>query len=256
MMRLMADLISYLRDLLVFKVKPETLSEDVDLELQRSLAAQAELIETDRLLELIDQFAEAEARMKWAPNKKLHFEVALIKAIQSLNQVTLSEVIENLNALRDGKEIAKRPATVVAGVSPASKNTAAGSAVSTVPRVAEESSDANADVAKIWGQVCAKIPAKGFLRTLVDSLTVLGTEGRYFVVGYPAEEKSATETLITANNRRQLEALLKETSGRDWNLKFMAREDLPRKKATAPADEVEDPLIQEALEIFKGRVRS
>ena len=32
--------------------------------------------------------------MKWAPNKKLHLEVALIKAIQTLSQVTLNEVIE------------------------------------------------------------------------------------------------------------------------------------------------------------------
>src|SRR5437868_14967149 len=55
---------------------------------------------------MIDQFAAAEGRMKWAPNKKLHFEVALIKAIQTLNQVTLNEVIENLNALRDGKAVA------------------------------------------------------------------------------------------------------------------------------------------------------
>src|SRR5437868_12340918 len=101
----MSDLISYLRDLLVFKVKPDALSEDVDLDSQESLAAQAELIETDRLLELIDQFAEAEGRMKWAPNKKLHFEVALIKAIQSLSEVTLNEVIEHLNALRDGKVV-------------------------------------------------------------------------------------------------------------------------------------------------------
>ena len=83
MMRLMSDLISYLRDLLVFKAKPDALKEDVDPDVQKSLAAQAELIETDRLLELIDQFAAAEGRMKWAPNKKLHFEVAIIKAIQS-----------------------------------------------------------------------------------------------------------------------------------------------------------------------------
>ena len=251
MMRLMADLISYLRDLLVFKVKPETLSEDVDLELQKSLAAQAELIETDRLLELIDQFAEAEARMKWAPNKKLHFEVALIKAIQSLNQVTLNEVIENLNALRDGKHVSP-PTPVAPAVPAASSKNAAGGAATTAARVAET----DADPVKIWGEVCAKIPAKGFLRTLVDSLTVLGTEGRHFVVGYPAQEKSATETLITANNRRQLEGLLKEISGRDWSLKFIAREDLPPKKTDVPADDVGDPLIQEALEIFKGRVRS
>ena len=63
------------------------------------------MIETDRLLELIDQFAAAEGRMKWAPNKKLHFEVAVIKAIQTLSQVTLNEVIENLAALRDGSAV-------------------------------------------------------------------------------------------------------------------------------------------------------
>src|SRR5205807_2696989 len=96
--------ISYLRDLLVGKVKPECLADDLNPDLQKSLEAQATMIETDRLLELIDQFAAAEGRMKWAPNKRLHFEVAVIKAIQTLNQVTLNEVIENLAALRDGKQ--------------------------------------------------------------------------------------------------------------------------------------------------------
>src|SRR6184192_2428912 len=103
MMKLMSDLISYLRDLLVGKVKPEALAEDLNPELQKSLENQAAMIETDRLLELIDQFAAAEGRMKWAPNKRLHFEVAVIKAIQTLSQATLNEVIENLAALRDGK---------------------------------------------------------------------------------------------------------------------------------------------------------
>ncbi len=46
--------------------------------------------------------------MKWAPNKKLHFEVAIIRAIQSLGQATLDEVIENLGELRDGKVFRKK----------------------------------------------------------------------------------------------------------------------------------------------------
>src|SRR5882724_7358428 len=104
MMKLMSDLISYLRDLLVGKVKPEALAEDLNPDLQKSLETQADLIETDRLLELIDQFAATEGRMKWAPNKRLHFEVAVIKAIQTLSQVTLNEVIENLAALRASPE--------------------------------------------------------------------------------------------------------------------------------------------------------
>src|ERR1700682_1573675 len=270
MMKLMSDLIAYLRDLLVFKVKPDALNEDVDLDLQNSLAAQAKLLETDRLLELIDQFAEAESRMKWAPNKKLHFEVALIKAIQSLSQVTLNEVIENLNALRDGKSTTSRKSpAVVAGVSPASHKTAAGTAASTepaavsdrgdnAPRVAE--SDA-IDANEIWQRVRAKIPAKGFLRTLIDSLTVLGAEGRNFLLGYPPEQKSAIETLATTSNRRQLETLLKEVSGHDWTAKLSAKEGLPSKSPhdypSRQTDEFkDDPLIQEALEMFKGEIKS
>src|SRR5213080_1794611 len=124
MMRLMSDLIAYLRDLLVFKAKPDALSEDVDPDLQKSLAAHAELIATDRLLELIDQFGTAEGRMKWAPNKKLHFEVAIIKAIQSLGQATLDEVIEKLGELRDGKIVPQKESVpVAAGVASASPST-------------------------------------------------------------------------------------------------------------------------------------
>src|SRR5581483_11897507 len=111
MMRLMSDLIGYLRDLLVFKAKPEALKEEIEGEMQTCLAAYAELVTTDRLLELVDQFAAAESRMKWAPNKKLHFEVAIIKAIQSLGQATLDEVIKKLGQLRDGGA----PRSVAAG---------------------------------------------------------------------------------------------------------------------------------------------
>src|SRR5437868_8701436 len=49
MMRLMSDLIVYLRVLLAFKAQQHALNEDVDPDLQKSLAAHAELIATDRL---------------------------------------------------------------------------------------------------------------------------------------------------------------------------------------------------------------
>jgi DNA polymerase III gamma/tau subunit len=253
-MRLMADLISYLRDLLVFKVKPEALSEDVDPELQKSLAAQAELIETDRLLELIDQFAEAEGRMKWAPNKKLHFEVALIKAIQSLNQVTLNEVIENLNALRDGKKTVAAGAMAGSGKhrDPSDADAASSAQASAVG----DRSYSNVDAEKLWKQLCAKIPSRGFLRTIVDSLAVVGVDGRTFILAYPAEEKSSIETLASPSNRKQLQDLLNQISGRDWTLKLTAKEGLLHKRASAVVDDYKhDPLIREALEVFKGEIK-
>src|SRR4051794_3267411 len=186
MMRLMSDLISYLRDLLVYKVKPDALSDDVDEEVQAALAAQSPLIETDRLLELIDQFAEAEGRMKWAPNKKLHFEVALIKAIQTLSQVTLNQVIENLNALRDGKQT--HSTTAPAAIKPSAagklpeparapaKPVLTSSAGKPAARVAEKAPEPkkavdfprSVDAERVWAGLCQKVPARGFLRTLVD----------------------------------------------------------------------------------------
>ncbi len=259
MMRLMSDLIAYLRDLLVFKAKPDALKEDIDPDVQKSLAAHAELIATDRLLELIDQFAAAEGRMKWAPNKKLHFEVAIIKAIQSLGQATLDEVIEKLGELRDGKIIPQKESpSVAAGVSPASQNAAAGTAATTAPRVEEKA--AALDAEKIWHQVLAKIPAKSFLRTLTELVRPIGTDGRNFLLAHSRDDKSKIDALASVNNRRQLETLLKEASGRDWSVKFVAKDGIPSSTAADAAKPAEsfkdDPLIQEAIELFNAQIKS
>src|SRR5437660_7149089 len=274
MMRLMSDLISYLRDLLVFKAKPDALQNDVDPELQKALAAQSELIENDRLLDLIDQFAQAEGRMKWAPNKKLHFEVAIIKAIQSLNQATLDEVIERLGELRDGKtstekktlaaapESSAKPSSVAAGPSRtgiASAASPADNGEQRAPRVAE-SADGNNDVEKIWERAFAKIPTqKAFVRNSAAVAHVLPSAGRHFVLGFSPDQKSPMDILGTATNRKLIETLLSEVSGKDWTLKLTVRDNLVSK--VQPAGEsasenyADDPLIREALQMFKGQIR-
>src|ERR1700758_5616228 len=156
MMRLMSDLIAYLRDLLVFKAKPDALKEDVEADVQTSLAAHVKLVTTDRLLELVDQFAAAEGRMKWAPNKKLHFEVAIIKAIQSLGQATLDEGIEKLGELRDGGG-AK---TVAGGDDRGGNKPKARTAGLNAPGYSaphDEEQTATVDPGGIWERVLAKI---------------------------------------------------------------------------------------------------
>jgi DNA polymerase-3 subunit gamma/tau len=269
MMRLMSDLISYLRDLLVFKAKPDAVAEDVDPELQKALAAQANLIENDRLLDLIDQFAQAEGRMKWAPNKKLHFEVAVIKAIQSLGQATLDEVIEKLGDLRDGKPPAEKKTLsaepAVAGNSqsgsdsPASKNKPVDAASDVAPRIAE-APNGESDPEKIWQSVYAKIPnTKAFVRNSAAAAHVLPSEGRHFVLGFSPDQKPTMDILATAANRRLIETFLREVSGKDWTLKLTVQENL-RSKGEPSGQSVsenctDDPLIREALEIFKGQIK-
>ncbi len=260
MMRLMADLIAYLRDLLVFKAKPDALNEDVDPDVQKSLAAHAELISTDRLLELIDQFAGTEGRMKWAPNKKLHFEVAIIKAIQSLGQATLDEVIEKLGELRDGGGgPPRKPAAVSADVSRAPRIRAAGTAATTEPRV-EEKNEA-IEPQKLWERVLAKIPAqKGFVRNSASAAHVLGIEGRNFKLGFASGDKPMMDILGTQANRKFVETLLHEITGKDWTLKLTVNEELASRTAAvaehSPQDFKDEPLIQEAIELFNARIRT
>ncbi len=103
--RLMSDLIGHLRNLLVAKADPEGIKGEVGADVLATLQAQADRIALDRLLDLIEQFAAAEGRMKWAPNKKLHFEIAVIKAIQTLGQATLTEVLDALTVLKTGGEL-------------------------------------------------------------------------------------------------------------------------------------------------------
>jgi DNA polymerase-3 subunit gamma/tau len=262
MMRLMADLIAYVRDLLVFKAKPDALNKDVDPEVQRSLSAHAEQISIDRLLELIEQFAAAEARMKWAPNKKLHFEVAIIRAIQSLGQATLDEVIEKLGQLREGggDGSPRKSAPVAAGMSPALQTRAAAAAATTEPRVEEKS--VTVDAEEIWHRVLAKIPAqKGFVRNSASAAHVLGIEGRNFKLGFAAGDKATMDILSTQANRKFIETLLHEITGKDWTLKLTLNEKLASRKAVIAEHSIGDdfknePLIQEAIELFNARIRS
>jgi DNA polymerase-3 subunit gamma/tau len=256
MMRLMSDLIAYLRDLLVFKAKPDALKEDVEIHVQTSLATHAELVTMDRLLELVDQFAAAEGRMKWAPNKKLHLEVAIIKAIQSLGQASLDEVIEKLEELRNGKSVAaaadrssEGSSTSKAGVSDPGYN-------ETAPRVAETSPDAN----ELWQKILAKVPAqKAFVRNSAAAAHVLGIDGRNFQIGFAPGDKAMMDILGTQANRKFLETLLHDITGKDWSVRLTIKEDLPARPASAsqhsqPENFKEDRLIQEAIGLFNAQI--
>ena len=267
MMKLMSDTIAYLRDLLVFKVKPDALADDVSDEIRQSFASQASLIETNQVLELIDQFATAEGRMKWAPNKKLHFEVAVIKAIQTLTQATLDDVIENLSALRDGNPIQpKRAAKKSAQPENKTRQTAQPALAGSIKGAAKDSIDSGQltiDLEKAWDEVISRIPKhKGFLQNLAASAHPLGIEGRNFVLGFSPEQKSLMETVGTANNRKFLESLMAEVTGKELSAKLITREGLPAKD---PKAQMEDPakrnraeaspIVREALEMFKGEIK-
>ena len=92
--RLLADLIALLRDILISKVHPpETATPESEL---------GETIPQEKLLLLLDHFGETEGRLRWTSDKKLQLDVSLIKAVHLLEEVSLSDLLEMLTALKGG----------------------------------------------------------------------------------------------------------------------------------------------------------
>ena len=170
-------------------------------------------------------------------------------------------MIEKLGELRDGGGGAPRKSAAVAAVvSPTPRTRAADTAATTEPRV-EEKSD-TIEPQKLWESVLAKIPAqKGFVRNSASAAHVLGIEGRNFKLGFASGDKPTMDILSTQANRKFVETLLHEITGKDWTLKLTVNEELPSKSAVASGDSPShdfknEPLIQEAIELFNAQVRS
>jgi len=98
--RLLGDLVGLLRDILIGKVHPPQEPTD-ESRLGESVAQ-------EKLLVLLDHFGEAEGRLRWATDKKLQLDVALIKGIHLLGEASLSDVLEALTALRGGAPLPQR----------------------------------------------------------------------------------------------------------------------------------------------------
>jgi DNA polymerase-3 subunit gamma/tau len=100
--QLLGELIGCLRALLVAKLDPDADGDGIPADLWNQLLKAAENVPSDRILATIDVFAETEGRMKWATNKRLHFELGIIKAVQTLSEVRISDVI---NVLTKGADL-------------------------------------------------------------------------------------------------------------------------------------------------------
>ncbi len=283
---LLSDLIEHLRDVLVIKADPNAVDADLDEAAIATIKAQSEKLPMDRVLELIDQLAAAETRMKWAPNKKLHFEIAVIKAIHTLQQTTLSEVIDTLATLRSGGEVklpAKSPA--LPAPAPALRREAAPiSAPAPKPKPAEsapvvappEKSEPPAHVAaeNFWPELLRLVRSKRPLASpWVEAGALLKLDGETCLVGFPKNQSFAMESLQRPNNRKFLEELAASLAGHSVTLKFELRDGLVVESQPAPepppapltpeqqqekksADFVNDPLIKRALELFEGEIVS
>ncbi|TDU70575.1 DNA polymerase-3 subunit gamma/tau [Prosthecobacter fusiformis] len=95
--RMLGDLIQHFRTLLVSQADPDAAAEDLEPDIADQVSIQSQMASTEQLLRIVDGLAEVDARMRWATNKRLHFELGVIQAVQHYNEISISDVIEALD---------------------------------------------------------------------------------------------------------------------------------------------------------------
>ncbi|MFM8363895.1 MAG: DNA polymerase III subunit gamma/tau, partial [Verrucomicrobiota bacterium] len=166
LMRLAGELVSHLRDRLVSQATGSDAA-----------------IPQAKLLDLIEHFSAAESSMKWASDKKLQFDVAVIKAIHLLDETSLTDVIETLSGLCHGEVPAPRTASrpVFAAAAPVPKVEAPAPTAPPAPVV--KPSEASVDAALAWESIVADLSKNSFIRFgwLADGVFDRVEDGRIFV---------------------------------------------------------------------------
>ena len=281
--KLLSDLLGFFRNLLVYKIDPPSLREEIGDQARKTLDELAPAIDAQRLLRLIEKISEVESTIKWASNKKLHLEIALIRAIQTLNEVRLGAVIDALAGLRSGsnppapgetaalipdllpQEASKagNPPRVGPEESSAAKPAAEASPSTDLPKSAAARAE-EPSIESTWSRLLQVVATR---RPLILSWIELGTpillDKGTLRLGFPRDQELAVESLSRTNNRKLLEDVLSEILGAPWKVAFEMREDLSSPAAAItgkPSDTLQsfknDPMIQKALEIFKAEIQS
>jgi DNA polymerase-3 subunit gamma/tau len=117
--KLLTDLLNFLRSLLIAQVDASSLQDEHSEKARTITASLKTKLNTSQLLRLMETLSEVEPTLKWATNKKLHLELAVIRAIQSLAEVGFNQVLDALEELR---QTPSTPGPSGKGPNPTAKN--------------------------------------------------------------------------------------------------------------------------------------
>jgi DNA polymerase III subunit gamma/tau len=100
--KLLTDLLNFFRSLLIAQVDAGSLQDEQSEKAKAVTTSLKAKLNTGQLLRLMEILSEVEPTLKWATNKKLHLELGVIRAIQSLAEVGFDQVLDALEGLRQG----------------------------------------------------------------------------------------------------------------------------------------------------------
>jgi DNA polymerase III subunit gamma/tau len=282
--KLLGDLLAFFRNLLIYKIDPQSLREEVSDHARTALEELATVIDPKRLLRLIEETSAVEATIRWASNKKLHLEIALIRGIQTLSEVSLDTVIDALENLRGGsasspvQEIKRMPAAVkkpipepkeekvlpqqvaeplspvaeplppVAEPLPPVELAEENSPEIAAPQSTEISTGPKELEESTWPRILDTIRSRRpLIVSWLEPATALFPERGTLKLAFPKDQSIAVESLSRPNNRKILEDVAGEILDGNWKVEFELRDDL---SAARPKYEPAAPA--DPMQLFKS----
>ncbi len=304
--RLLTDLLSHFRNLLIFEVSRGDLSMlEVSEAEAASLAAQSKLASVEGLTRILEVLADAEMRLRDTASKKILLEVALLKAIEARNAVSLDAVLKQLQALReepggaatslphpsDPPATAPRPVRAAEATSASTLAAGTSATAGTGPAPKPAARCAGETLTELWSNLVeAAGRASPFVRSYLLEAHPVSFANHVMTIGFDPEFEDHISLVDNTRNHTLLQTKLAELGHPNAQFKFVkaaapallaAEQPAPAKAAAIPSnspapsrpagtaptvnekttsvpfspeDFKNDPLIQKALEIFKGRI--
>jgi DNA polymerase III subunit gamma/tau len=291
--RLLSDLLNHFRNLLIFQVSRGDLNllEVSETEIG-ALKEQSALAGTESLARILEVLADSELRLRDAASKRILLEVTLLKAIEARNAISLDSVLKQLNLLRGGGGTGAQPVSASAGspatapaARPAAKSHVVHHEAAVAPVTPAEAAPVSSDLAGLWTKLVEAVGrVSPFTRSYLVDANPVSFEKNILTIGFDPEFEDHLGLVDNARNHVLLQTKLAELGHANAQIKFVKTEasairapqatpavvkraeggasaSVPPAAKGKPApvsfnkdDFKNDPLIQKALEIFKGQI--
>lgn len=285
--RLVEDLLNHFRNLMIFQISKGDLSVLEVSETERdALSAQSLLVDPAATTRVLEALTDCEIRLRNAASKRILVEVSLLKAIDSVRAMSLNDVLDKLQQLKE--------------VSPANEITddQKDSAISKIKLVniktpptfqkgSQETQQVafeqkteipvNDDLRELWTKMMESLGVfsrayfqEAFLNSYKDGIVSIGFPEEFAPQMELADTRDINRTLIDAlsDSGREVRSIKYAVAERpkDWvpllvgqtgsNMESNA-DSASTEIPEGPVDMDEfknDPLIKKALDIFKGQI--
>jgi DNA polymerase-3 subunit gamma/tau len=290
--RLLSDLLGHFRNLLLFQVSKGDLSLlEVSEAEAASLAGQSAGVSAESLMRILEVLADHEGRLRDAASKRILVEVALLKCIEARHAISLDAVLARLQELRPtsaSPHVTPSPepgpsARASASLLPAPAIESGAALTATGPL---------AELRDLWAKVVEAVGrVSPFARSYLLEAHPVSFSAGLLTIGFDPEFADHLELVDNTKNRTLIQTKLKELGCGEAQVQFVKSEAPAQRTATnepiasapakptqavrppaqpapaAPASKARpesvpinkdefknDPLIQKALELFKGQI--